>query len=303
MRAQCLDLWRRGDVVAIPTETVYGLAADATNDRGVAHIYALKGRPTFNPLIIHVANLECAEKFAEFSKAAYHLASYFWPGPLTLVLKRKANCPISLLASAGLDTIALRVPAHPVTLELLKAYENPIAAPSANRSNTISPTSADDVRAAFGSDIPLIIDGGPCEVGLESTILDLSGDGPVLLRPGGTPIEALQAFFLMPIKRIEEGAIIKAPGMLKRHYAPSIPLRMNALTPESGEAFLDFGGQCPHHDLDLSPTGSLEEAAANLFRMMRTLDAPKFKGIAVAPIPLKELGLAINDRLSRAAAS
>jgi L-threonylcarbamoyladenylate synthase len=303
MIKDCMGFWRDGQVVAIPTETVYGLAADATLDKGVAHIFALKNRPVFNPLIIHVATLERAQKLVVFSPQALEIAKHFWPGPLTLVLKRQENCPISLLASAGLDTIAIRIPAHAKTLELLLAYETPIAAPSANLSNTISPTTADDVRQAFGDAIPLIIDGGPCGVGLESTILDLSSDTPVLLRPGGTSVEALEPFFDQPIERPHPDSIIKAPGMLKRHYAPSIPLRMNVTQPKKTEAVLDFGGQFDHAHLDLSPKGSLEEAAANLFSMMRQLDRSPFTGIAVAPIPLHGLGLAINDRLSRAAAT
>lgn len=294
------ELLHSGGVVVIPTETVYGLAADATSDLAVAKIYTLKNRPQFNPLIIHVATINQAETIAVFSKQAHDLAKVFWPGSLTLVLPKRPDSLISDLASAGLNTIAVRIPNHTIALDLLKAYGKPIAAPSANRSTEISPTQARDVQSTFGDDI-FILDGGPCQVGLESTIVDLTGPQPVLLRPGGISLEQLESI-LGPIEKISGDALIKAPGMMKRHYAPSIPLRLNATKAFPKEAVLGFGdcGNLPV-TLNLSPSGDLVEAAANLFRMVRNLDLPTYEGIAVTPIPNHGLGLAINDRLKRAA--
>lgn len=295
--SQASDLLRDGDVVAIPTETVYGLAADATNDRAVAKIYAVKQRPEFNPLIIHCHSAQQAKQYVEFDARAGKLADVFWPGPITFVLKRCQGSPLSLLASSGLDTLAVRIPAHPVAQALIKAYSKPLAAPSANLSQTISPTSAVDVQASLGNRVPLIIDGGQTQVGVESTIIDLTTPTPRILRPGGVSVEQIQQ--ILGSVELFSGLAIKAPGMMARHYAPAVSMRLNVLQPGDGELFLGFGNmKC---DYNLSSAGNLEEAAANLFRMMRLMDQPGIKGIAVAPIPRHGLGLAINDRLARAA--
>lgn len=298
---QACHLLTQGEVVAIPTETVYGLAADACQDHAVAKIYAVKERPEFNPLIIHCHSIAQANVYVEVTPQAQELAEKFWPGPLTLVLKRRVTplngAPISLLASAGLDTLAIRIPSHPVAQALIKAYGKPLAAPSANLSQTMSPTCANDVFMSLGNRVPLIIDGGQTTVGVESTILDLSTKEPTLLRPGGITLESLKS--ILSNIQIHEGNSIKAPGMMKRHYAPQTSLRLNATTHNQGELRLGFGlVEC---DLNLSPSGNLEEAAANLFRMLRLLDQRGAPSIAVTPIPHTGLGLAINDRLSRAA--
>jgi L-threonylcarbamoyladenylate synthase len=294
---QALSLLSEGQVVAIPTETVYGLAADATNDKAIAQIFAIKNRPAFNPLIIHVPTVKDARNWVHFTPVAETLAAAFWPGSLTLVLRRKSDSPLSLLLSAGLDTVATRCPDHSLTCELLARFGKPLAAPSANLSMEISPTCAQDVLSSLGEAVPLILDGGSCTVGVESTILDLSTDTPTLLRPGGIPVEAIEAL-IGPVERITSHTPIRAPGMMKRHYAPSIPLRLNATEKQQGEAFLGFGPGT--FTENLSPTGDLQEAAANLFRLLRLLDNPSYTGIAVAPIPSHGLGLAINDRLTRA---
>lgn len=287
-----------GEVVAIPTETVYGLAADATNEQAISKIYAIKQRPTFNPLIIHCHSISQAEQYVEMTPMAKQLADKFWPGPLTLVLNRLKDSPISLLASSGLETLAIRIPSHPMAQALIKVYGKPLAAPSANLSMTISPTCALDVQSSLGSRVPLIIDGGATKIGVESTILDLSGPTALLLRPGGTGLEFLKNE--IGDIRFYHGHAIKAPGMMRRHYAPTARIRLNALQKETlDERLLGFGDI--DGDLNLSPTGNLEEAAANLFRMLRDLDAQGSKTIAVAPIPTHGLGLAINDRLTRAA--
>ena len=295
---EACTLWRQGDVVAIPTETVYGLAADAEQDIAVSKIFSIKGRPQFNPLILHVSSLEQLEAYANITPLLIKAAAAFWPGPLTFVLKRRERTNLSYLVTAGLETVAVRLPAHPIAQALIQSYGKPLAAPSANKSNSISPTSAVDVEASLGNQVPLIIDGGATTVGLESTIVDLTADIPTILRPGGVTIEALSEV-LGELSYVSVGASIKAPGMLNRHYAPSIPMRLNVLDRKRGEAMLGFG-KIPC-DLNLSEQGNLQEAAANLFRMMRLLDNPKYNGIAVAPIPLYGLGVAINDRLSRAA--
>lgn len=303
--AEACRLLREGQVIGIPTETVYGLAGDAYQDNAIARIYAVKNRPTFNPLIIHVASSEEVADLAEISLEAQSLMEIFWPGPLTLVLKRKKDSPVSLLASGGLDTLAIRCPSHPVAARLIREYGRPLAAPSANRSTGISPTSADNVAESLGDLVPLIIDGGRCEVGLESTILDLSEDVPVLLRPGGVVVEALEAIVgsIYRVKKETSSTAVKAPGMMHRHYAPHRPLRLNATDCKPGEALLGFGPTGSLSvNLNLSPSGDLTEAAANLFQMMRQLDADSYTGIAVMPIPSTGLGLAINDRLQRAAA-
>lgn len=298
------DLLHAGEVVAMPTETVYGLAADATNDTAIVKVYELKNRPSFNPLISHVPDIAIAKQFVQFSKTAEMLAEHFWnPGnhrPLTLVLPRLEKTNLSHLATAGLDTAAVRVPNHPIALELLRQFGKPLAAPSANPSNNISPTTAEHVRLGFGDKAPFILEGGQCLVGLESTIIDMTQDQPVLLRPGGTTIEEIEEILKISIlKHNDPTASIKAPGMLKRHYAPRLPLRLNVIEPLEDEAFLGFG-PTGKATLNLSSSGNLAEAACNLFSMLRQLDTSKFKGIAVAPIPSTGLGLAINDRLNRA---
>ena len=294
-----------GELVAFPTETVYGLGADATDDRAVARIFETKRRPRFNPLIVHALGLPEAEALAVFDERALKVAGQFWPGPLSLVLPRRANGGVSLLASAGLDTIALRMPSHPVAQSLLRAAGRPVAAPSANRSGRVSPTEAAHVAAELGDNVALILDAGPCDVGLESTVLDLTAPIPLLLRPGGAALEHLRAV----IGRVDIAAAVedapRSPGQLSSHYAPGIPVRLNVSEPHPGEALLAFGAEAPPgfaQVLNLSRTGDLAEAAANLFAMLRHLDRPEFSGIAVMPIPEVGLGRAINDRLRRAAA-
>ncbi|HEV2301686.1 MAG TPA: L-threonylcarbamoyladenylate synthase [Stellaceae bacterium] len=300
---QAARLLRAGRLVAFPTETVYGLGGDALDERAVAEIFAAKGRPSFNPLIVHVPGPAEAEALALFDARARRLARRFWPGPLSLVLPRRAASGLSLLASAGLDTVAMRAPAHPVAQALLRAAGRPIAAPSANRSGRLSPTEAAHVAAELGDRVALILDGGSSPVGVESTVLDLSGERPVLLRPGGVPVEALSAV-LGPISPAGDGPR-RSPGMLESHYAPSLPLRLEATSAQPGEALLAFGPNAPPGFAAvecLSRSSDLVEAAANLFAMLRRLDRPEFAGIAVMPIPQHGLGRAINDRLRRAAA-
>lgn len=299
---------RDGGLVAIPTETVYGLAADATNDRAVARIFEAKGRPRFNPLIVHVAGLEAARAHADFPPLAEKLARAFWPGPLTLVLPRRADSPLSLLVGAGLDSIALRAPAHPVARAVIERAGRPLAAPSANRSGSVSPTSAAHVRESLGEAVDMILDGGPCAVGLESTIVKIKDDDAVLLRPGGLPARDIENVIGKPLRRPKPQAGVEAPGMLASHYAPRASLRLNVETPDANEAFLAFGHAPEDHPytLNLSVTGDLREAAAHLFAHLRALDqivAEKgLEGIAAAPIPHEGLGEAIHDRLARAAA-
>lgn len=299
-------LLRAGGLVAFPTETVYGLGGDATNDRAVAEIFAAKGRPRFNPLIVHVPDPAAARRLALFDPRAERLAERFWPGPLSLVLPRAADCAVSLLASAGLDTVALRVPAHPLALDLLRAAGRPLAAPSANRSGRVSPTTAAHVRAELGERIAAILDGGPCRVGIESTVLDLAGAEPILLRPGGIAREAIEAVLGPLGQGGGSDAAPRSPGMLASHYAPRLPLRLDAAEARPGEALLAFGPGAPPAGFAetryLSRTGDLAEAAANLFAMLRALDRPGFSGIAVMAIPEHGLGAAINDRLRRAGA-
>ena len=292
------SLWN-GELVIIPTETVYGLAADSHNDHAVARIYEAKGRPNFNPLISHVTGLDMARMHADFSQLAMKLALRFWPGGLTLVLPRKPSSNVSQLATAGLDTIALRVPEHPVARSLIRAVGRPIVAPSANISEQLSPTSAEQAAEQLEGKIGIVLDGGPCEVGLESTIVSLAGDIPTLLRPGAIArheIEDLTGPLAAPGERVE------SPGMMKRHYAPRASLRINAEAPEPGEAFLAFGPQFVGYPMNLSSSGDLVEAAANLFRFLHELDK-QYDRIAVATIPEHGLGEAINDRLRRAAHS
>jgi L-threonylcarbamoyladenylate synthase len=301
--ASAAALLRAGRLVAFPTETVYGLGGDATNDRAVAAIFAAKARPRFNPLIVHVRDLAEAEELAVFNSPARRAAARFWPGPLTLVLPRQPFAGLSLLGSAGLETVAIRVPAHPVAQGLLREAGRPIAAPSANRSGRVSPTEAGHVAEDLGDDVAMILDDGPTPVGLESTVLDLSGEAPALLRPGAATFEALTEL-LGPIALPGPG-LPKSPGMLASHYAPRLPVRVAATEARPGEALLAFGPDAPPGFaavLWLSHSGDLTEAAANLFAMLRRVDRPSFTGIAVMPVPEHGLGRAINDRLRRAAA-
>lgn len=311
--AACL----RGGLVAIPTETVYGLAADATNGAAVARIFEAKGRPAFNPLICHFARAEDIESAVVTDTRAQTVAAAFWPGPLTLILPRRTDCRISELCSAGLETLAVRVPAHPIARALIAAAGVPLAAPSANKSGRISPTTPLLVSESLGNAVDMILAAGPCAVGLESTVLDLSGDTPTLLRPGAVTAADIESVLGY---RVEDGTTTatdkpKSPGLLLKHYAPSIPVRMNAIDLEEGEALLAFGSVKfmgirtggaardlpPERVRNLSPRGDLHEAAANLFRMLHELDRPQNKGIAVMAIPETGLGLAINDRLGRTA--
>jgi len=292
-------LLKAGRLVAFPTETVYGLGADATDDSAVAAVFEAKGRPRFNPLIVHVADLETAENLAVFDRRARRLAQAFWPGPLTLALPRAPDSPVSWLASAGLDTVALRWPAHGTAEALIRAAGRPIVGPSANRSGRLSPTLAAHAAAELGGRASMVLDGGPCRLGLESTVIALAPDMAALLRPGALDAGAVEAEIgpLADPVRPEGAAPRPSPGMLLRHYAPDTPLRMGAAAARPGEAMLGFGAVAG--DLNLSPAGDLAEAAANLFAMLRRLDGGH--GIAVAPIPEHGLGRAINDRLRRAA--
>jgi L-threonylcarbamoyladenylate synthase len=308
--ARAAALLRAGGLVAFPTETVYGLGADATSDAAVAGIFAAKERPQFNPLIVHFTDVAAAEAEVVFDDRARRVAAAFWPGPLTLVLPRRPASRLSLLCSAGLDTQAVRVPAHPLAHRLLAETARPLAAPSANASGRISPTEAAHVAASLGARVPLILDGGPCSVGLESTVLDLSGPRSAILRPGSIILQDLTPF-LGDVAEASEAAEtggfegLKGPGMLSSHYAPGHPVRLNATTAAADEALLAFGPDLPGgaaETLNLSPSGDLREAAAHLFAYLHRLDALDVRAIAVMPIPETGLGGAINDRLRRAAA-
>ncbi len=308
---------RSGGLVAFPTETVYGLGADATNARACASIYEAKGRPSFNPLIVHFPNSAEVEQRVIFTPQATKLAKYFWPGPMTLVLPRRDDCDIAELCSAGLESLAVRVPGHPIAQELLKRSELPLAAPSANASGKISPTTAEHVAHSLGDRVPCILEGQACSVGLESTVIDLTGETPVLLRPGSltqTEIEAVIGPIVLGQSIMESKAEdkqstskqFKSPGLLKSHYAPSLPLRLNATTVLPDEVLLAFGPSPlagAAFTENLSIKADLTEAAANLFAALHVLDSQKeIKGIAAMPIPFEGLGMAINDRLKRAAA-
>lgn len=293
-------LLRMGELIGLPTETVYGLAADATQDLAVASIFEKKKRPSFNPLIIHGASRDVFQDHVIWNKKAEALAQAFWPGPLTLVLPRLESSSLSLLVSAGLNSLAVRVPHHPLALSLLQAYGTPLAAPSANPSGKISPTQARHVEEDF-PDL-FILDGGDTAVGIESTIVDLTTQTPLLLRPGGLSQEQIED--IIGKLEVSHQNTVKAPGMMISHYAPTLPLRLNVLEPFEGEAYLAFGSSSHqgNHVLNLSSGGNLTEAAANLFKMLRLLDRPDYCRIAVGPIPFVGLGLALNDRLARAAA-
>ncbi len=297
-----------GQLIALPTETVYGLAADATNGEAVARIFEVKGRPRFNPLICHMSSIEMARRYVHFDEMALRLAEIFWPGPLTLVLPLKPGSPIHPLTSAGLETLAVRVPTG-FARELIARYDHPLAAPSANTSGKVSPTTAAHVAADLGEKVQLILDGGPASIGLESTIVKMTDGSLELLRPGGLASEDIeQAMGVTLRRRTGTAPIIEAPGMLRSHYAPSAPLQMNAQFAEPGDAVIRFAGQEVPGDtqaaiiLDLSPAGNLREAAANLFDYIKCADAATDRHIRVAPIAPTGLGEAINDRLERAAA-
>ena len=300
--AAAAEALRRGELVAFPTETVYGLGADAGNDQAVARVYAAKGRPAFNPLITHVPSAAAAFRLGEFSPEAQALAETFWPGPLSLVVRRATGCPVSLLASSGLDSIAIRVPAHPVALALLEAAGRPVVAPSANPSGRISPTTAEHVRRHLKDKVAVVLDGGRCRVGVESSVVSLLADGPRLIRHGGVPRTDIERCLGHAILVETHAARPHAPGQLLSHYAPHAELRLNAEAPRQGEAYLGFGPLHARGPWTLSASGDLVEAAANLFRLLHEIDATGISGIAVAPVPHHGLGEAINDRLQRAAA-
>lgn len=301
---QAVERLKKADIVALPTETVFGLGGNAWSDTAVAAIYAAKNRPDFNPLIVHFAEIQTLKSEVEWNAHAEKLSLKFWPGPLSLVLKRKASSRISLLVSAGLDTVAVRIPSHETARALISACGFPLAAPSANKSGRISPTTAAHVESEFEGSIP-VIEGEKCRVGLESTVVDVSSGTPVLLRPGAITLEGLESALGVSVLVAGSGAVINAPGMLKSHYAPSLPVRLHAKTVAANEALLAFGNNAPAgaaKTLNLSEQGDVVEAAANLFAFMRELDSARYKTIAVMPIPEHGVGIAINDRLRRAAA-
>ena len=300
-----------GGLIAFPTETVYGLGADAANAEAIARLYQAKGRPAFNPLISHVSGLAAAQRLAQFDATALALADAFWPGPLTLVLPKTLRCPVADIATAGLDTVAVRIPAHPLARAILDAFGGAVVAPSANLSGHVSPTTAAHVQGDLAGRIDLIVDGGPVQVGVESTIVGCFG-APILLRPGGVPREAIERVLGRALMALPENPGIGdgqplAPGMLASHYAPSTRVRLDAVSVEPGEALLAYGpASLPGLDtaaavMNLSERGDLTEAAANLFSYLRALDVEHARAIAVMPVPNDGLGEAINDRLRRAA--
>lgn len=313
---EAADILKKGGLVGMPTETVYGLAANALDGEAVAKIFEAKGRPSFNPLIIHVPDLSAAIDYVEVSDQSRIVAQAFWPGPLTMILPRKEDCAVSELASAGLETLAVRVPFHPVALDLLRACKVPLAAPSANKSGALSPTMPAHVDESLGAAVDLILAAGACEVGLESTVLDLSEGVPVILRPGAVTAEKLGDILGRNVEHAEMNADApKSPGMVLKHYAPDLPVRLNATDLKEGEALLAFGsdkvmalkGGAPAASLpdewrrNLSEAQDLHEAAANLFAMLKELDQSGAKGIAIMAVPETGIGVAINDRLRRAA--
>jgi L-threonylcarbamoyladenylate synthase len=298
---KAVEILRAGGLVAFPTETVYGLGADAANPHAVARVFEAKGRPHFNPLIAHVMNVRAAERHGVFSPRAHALAEAFWPGPLTLVVKRKADSTVCDLACAGLDTIALRAPAHALAQQLLSAFGGPIVAPSANRSGHVSATTAAHVRADLDDRVDLVLDGGASEIGLESTIVAIDAAGATTLLRAGAIARAEIEALIGPLARPQDSKIA-APGMLESHYAPRARLLLDVAAPSPGEAYLAFGAPAPEGGLTLSQSGDLTEAAANLYAHLRALDARGVESIAVAPIPARGLGEAIRDRLARAAA-
>ena len=310
--AEAAALLRGGALVAFPTETVYGLGADAADGRAVAAVFAAKGRPRFNPLICHYAEAEAAFADVSADARARALAERFWPGPLTLVLPRRPDCRVDLLAAAGLESLGVRVPGHPLARELLRAAGTPVAAPSANPSGAVSPTTVAHVLEGLDGRVAAVLDGGPCPVGVESTVLDLTGPRAALLRPGGVPAETIEAALGRALDRAAtpDGEAPRGPGMLASHYAPALPLRLGARAAEAGEALLGFGPAMPAGGAalawNLSERGDLAEAASRLFAGLRWLDAEGarlgLRGIAAMPVPGTGLGAAINDRLARAAA-
>lgn len=302
---QAAELLRRGRLVAFPTETVYGFGADATNDKAVAGIFDAKTRPRFNPLIIHLADKEIASEIGQLDPISHSLIEQFWPGALTIVVDRQATCPISRLASAGLSTIALRMPAHPVAAQLIQAVGRPLAAPSANRAGTLSPTNAAHVSHSLGDRVDLILDGGTCPQGIESTVVQVKGDTCYLLRPGAVATSEIERLTGPVMTATPDQNAPIAPGQLDSHYAPDHPLRLNAEAVEPDEVLLAFGDPVPgtpRASLNLSPDRHVTEAAANLFAHLHTLDQIPCRAIAVMTIPREGLGEAINDRLFRAAA-
>jgi L-threonylcarbamoyladenylate synthase len=308
--AAAADILRAGGLVGLPTETVYGLAADARNGLAVASVYEAKGRPQFNPLISHVEDLTAARRHGVFNRDAAMLAEAFWPGPLTLVVPLRPDCPISPLALAGLDTVALRVPGNPAARALIAAFGGPVAAPSANLSGRVSPTTARHVQVDLGAKVGLILDDGPCDIGLESTVVRCTSGSAVILRPGGLSRESVAGILRQTVSAIhpEDHRTLQSPGMLLSHYAPIAKLQLNVIKPGSHDAILAFG-QCDERQfsaqqpfLNLSPQGDLRQAAANLFSALRILDELSPPIISVLPIPRTGLGEAINDRLEKAAA-
>lgn len=300
--AAAVDALRRGELVILPTETVYGLAGDAGRLETVAAIFAAKGRPSFNPLIAHVADLEAARRIGVLDARAEALALRFWPGPLTLVAPVLEEAPVCDLARAGLGTVALRAPAHPLAQEVLRAFAAPLAAPSANRSGRPSPTRFEDAAGETGSSAAAGLDGGPCRIGLESTVVSLlPGEPARLLRPGGVVRSELLEVLGVLIDADDVEDARRSPGRLAAHYAPEAPVRINVLAPAEGEAFIGFGALEEDPDLNLSRRGDVAEAAANLFTLLRRADASRPRAISVAPVPRTGLGEAVNDRLERAA--
>ncbi len=316
---QAVDILNNGGLVAMPTETVYGLAADARNGKAVAKIFVAKGRPQFNPLIVHVNEVEDIAQFAYMNEKDLILADKFWPAPLTMILKRKDNGFLSDLVSAGLDSVAVRIPAHKGARELIRECSFPLAAPSANKSGSLSPTTPAHVAKSLGDNVDLILAGGFCKVGLESTVVDCTGEKPYILRPGGIGSDEISQALGQGVSYDlgDKGGKVKSPGQLLKHYSPSVPIRLNAVDLNDGEALLGFGAlrfmatksgvlasDLPDDMVcNLSEQGDLYEAAANLFAMLNSLDNPKYNGIAVMNIPDKGIGVAINDRLKRAAQS
>jgi L-threonylcarbamoyladenylate synthase len=301
--ARAAEALARDEIVAFPTETVYGLGANALDASAVAKVFAAKDRPRFNPLIVHVLGSSEAETYALVNDTARTLMQAFWPGPLSLVLPRRPDCAIAGLVSAGLDTIALRAPSNPIARDLLRAARLPVAAPSANRSGRVSPTAALHVEAELGDLPAMILDGGPCTLGLESTVLGVEGERVTLLRLGALPREEIEKVLGRKLAGHKASEVVTSPGQLATHYAPTTPLRLDARAPRRGEALLAFGPDAPSFAgpaINLSPRGDLVEAAAKFFAALRTLDAAGVDAIAVMPIPAQGLGEAINDRLKRA---
>lgn len=301
--AEAARILRNGGLVAFPTETVYGLGADATDDRAVARVFEAKNRPEFNPLIVHVPDIAAARLLVEWSDAAQALAERFWPGPLSLVLPRLPDCAVSRLAGAGLPTLAVRAPRGGASRKLLRETGRPVAAPSANPAGAVSPTRAEHVVDWLGDAVDLVLDDGPCAVGIESTVVDLGADKPALLRPGGLPVEEIEAV-CGPLTRPDAEDAPRSPGQLASHYAPALPLRIGG-DPEPGEALLSFGHVAPSRaavERNLSPAADPVEAAANLFAALHDLDSSGCTGVVAMPVPETGLGRAIMDRLRRAAA-